>query len=166
VNLERLRASFLALVSAELAATIGTAEAERLDRMAAADAEVERLIAEARTAGKEDAAHETRQLVANARRHARGEVLTARRDVYEQLRSAALAETLTLRESRRYRALLDRLTADARSELGVDAIIEVDPDPGGGVIARDGPRVVDCSLTVLANRCLDGLGPRVEELWQ
>jgi vacuolar-type H+-ATPase subunit E/Vma4 len=166
MSLERLRASFLALVSAELAATTAAVEAECRDRVTAAQADVELLVAEARAAGTADAADEARRLVAEARRHARGEVLNAQHEVYQQLRSAALAEASRLRGSDGYRPLLDRLAAEARSRLGADATIELDPDPAGGVVARDGLRVVDCSLPALANRCLDRLGPRVAELWQ
>ncbi len=166
MNVERLRSSFLTLVASELAAATGAVEAERTTRLAAAHVEADRLIAEARATGRLDAADETRRLVADARRQARGETLTARRAVYDQLRCAALAASLRLRDAPGYGALLDRLTADVRARLGADADVDVDPDPGGGVIARDARRVVDCSLPALSRRCLDGLGSSVEELWQ
>jgi vacuolar-type H+-ATPase subunit E/Vma4 len=166
VNTERLRTSFLATVSAEVAASARTLEPERLGRIAAANADAERLIASARAAGEAEAANDALQLVAKARREARGEMLAARRETYERLRTVAQAEVLALRGSPQYRRLLDRLATDVRSQLGAGAVTEVDPDPVGGVISRDGHRSVDCSLPALANRCLDALGPRVEVLWK
>jgi vacuolar-type H+-ATPase subunit E/Vma4 len=166
VSLESLRAAFLETVSAEIAEAGRALEAERGRRMAIASAAAERLVADARVAAESAAANEARQLVAQARRQARGEILAARRDTYDELRAAALSHTLSLRGSPRYRELLDRLVAEVRSELGTSATIAVDPDPAGGVIARDGTRLVDCSLPALAGRCLTALGPRVEELWR
>jgi vacuolar-type H+-ATPase subunit E/Vma4 len=166
VNLERLRTAFLATVAADLAETSRGLEGEPRERVAAAGAEVERLVAAARAEAEGAAAGEARQLVAQARRHARGEILAARRDAYDELRAAAHSQALALRGSPRYRELLDRLTATVASELGASATVDVDPDPAGGVVARDGTRLVDCSLPALAGRCLATLGPRVEELWR
>jgi vacuolar-type H+-ATPase subunit E/Vma4 len=166
VSIETLRASFLETVSAELAEGSRALEAERGQRMAAAGAEVERLTADARAAAESAAANEARQLVAQARRQARAQILAAQRDTYDELRAATHSEALSLRGSGRYPELLERLAAAARAQLGSSAAVAVDPDPGGGVIARDGPRLVDCSLPALAGRCLAALGPRVEELWR
>lgn len=166
MNVERLRGSFLEAVSAELDEESGGLEAGLRDRVAAARKDVEQQVAEARSAGERDAKVEVRGLVARARRAARAEALAARNEMYEQLRAEALAKVLALRGSAGYRRLLERLSSELRAQLGAGATLEVDPDPAGGVIARDGTRLVDCSLPALARRCLAALGPQVEELWR
>jgi vacuolar-type H+-ATPase subunit E/Vma4 len=166
VNVERLRGSFLEMVSAELVEESRGFEAELRDRVAAARTDVEQLVAEARSAGERDAAGDVQRLVAGARRAARAEALAARNEIYEQLRAEVLTRVLALRSSAGYRRLLERLSSELKAQLGAGATLEVDPDPAGGVIARDGTRLVDCSLPVLARRCLAALGPQVEELWR
>jgi vacuolar-type H+-ATPase subunit E/Vma4 len=166
VNVERLRGSFLEMVSAELVEESRGFEAELRDRVAAARTDVEQLVAEARSAGERDAAGDVQRLVAGARRAARAEALAARNEIYEQLRAEVLTRVLALRGSAGYRRLLERLSSELKAQLGAGATLEVDPDPAGGVIARDGTRLVDCSLPVLARRCLAALGPQVEELWR
>ena len=166
MNLAPLRDVYLAQVSAEVAETAASEESERLERLAAAAAEVEQLVAAAKAAGMEDAAAETRRALADARRQARATTLAAQREMYDRLRRDTIAEVRAIRGSPRYPALLDRLTAELRSQLGETAMLEVDPDPQGGVIARDGSRLIDCSLPALAERCLAALGPRIEELWR
>jgi vacuolar-type H+-ATPase subunit E/Vma4 len=166
VNVERLRGSFLEMVSAELVDESRGFEAELRDRVAAARTDVEQLVAEARSAGERDAAGDVQRLVAGARRAARAEALAARNEIYEQLRAEVLTRVLALRGSAGYRRLLERLSSELKAQLGAGATLEVDPDPAGGVIARDGTRLVDCSLPVLARRCLAALGPQVEELWR
>jgi vacuolar-type H+-ATPase subunit E/Vma4 len=166
VNVERLRGSFLEMVSAELVEESSVFEAELRDRVTAARTDVEQLVAEARSAGERDAAGDVQRLVAGARRAARAEALAARNEMYEQLRADVLTKVLALRGSAGYRRLLERLSSELKAQLGAGATLEVDPDPAGGVIARDGTRLVDCSLPVLARRCLAALGPQVEELWR
>jgi vacuolar-type H+-ATPase subunit E/Vma4 len=166
VNLERLRTAFLATVASDLAETSRGLDAERRERVGAASEEVEQLVATARAQAERAAADEARQVVAQARRQARGEILAARRDAYDELRAAAHLQVLALRDSPRYRELLHRLSATVASELGPGATVDVDPDPAGGVVARDGARLVDCSLPALAGRCLATRGARVEELWR
>jgi hypothetical protein len=165
VNLERLHVSFLAMVAAELAEEARELEAERLDAVAAAATEVNRLGADARATGERDAATEAQLLVARARREAHADALAAQTETYAELQAAALAAALALRGSSRYPRLLDRLAADVKSQLGAGTTMDVDPDPGGGVIGRDGSRLVDCSLPTLARRCLAALGPELEVLW-
>jgi len=166
VNLERLRVSFLAMVAAELAEAARELETERLDAVAAAATEVNRLVDYARAAGERDAATEGQALVARARREARADALAAQTETYAELQAAARAAALALRGSSQYSRLLDRLAADVKSRLGAGATMDVDPDPSGGVIGRDGSRLIDCSLPMLARRCLAALGPELEELWR
>jgi len=44
-------------------------------------------------------------------------------------------------------------------------VIERDPSPDGGVVARAGTRRVDYRLPILAERALDDLSDKVAELW-
>jgi len=164
VNLDRLRASYLAQVSAEL--DRATPEVERGDRLATARAEADRLLTAARASGEKDAADAALRLRAGARREARTEILAARRALYDQLQTAALREALALRSSPRYPQLLDRLASAAKADLGEDAAVDVDPDPVGGMVARSRTRLVDYSLPALTARCVEALRPRIPELWR
>jgi len=165
VKLGRLRASFLSLVETEAAAEAARRDEERAERLAAIRTEGERLVAEAAAKGEQEGSEVATRMIAVARRQARAEVLTAQRDVYEQLRAVIVAEAVALRGAPSYPGLVERIAADLRAELGASATLEVDPDPVGGVIARRGSRIIDCSLPALARRCLDSLGSEVESLW-
>jgi vacuolar-type H+-ATPase subunit E/Vma4 len=72
---------------------------------------------------------------------------------------------LELHEQPDYPALLERLSAAARSQLGDDAELVVDPPGRGGVIARRGEASVDYTLAAMADRVIDDLGADLERLW-
>jgi vacuolar-type H+-ATPase subunit E/Vma4 len=166
VNLDRVRATILSGAEADARRLVAEAESQAADVLerarAGASAAVERARAEGRAAGELESA----RAGALARRQASALVLSARRAVYDDFRRASLEAVLALRGSAGYGELLARLEADARRSLGDEAELEVDPDPEGGVRARDGRRSVDLTLPALAERCAAGLGARQEELWR
>jgi hypothetical protein len=90
-------------------------------------------------------------------------VLGAQREAYQELRARVLAAAGGLRTEPGYEELLGRLTAMATQAAGPGAAATV--EPGGGVVARSGGVVVDCSLARLAGLAFDGLGDRVRDLW-
>jgi vacuolar-type H+-ATPase subunit E/Vma4 len=166
VTIDRLRESFLAQVAAEAERDAATAERGRAARLEEAQRAAGELIRAGREAGERDAVLEAVRVRAGALRAGRAEILAARRRLYADLEAAALDGALALRRSPRYPDLLAGLSASATARLGGEPQLEVDPDPGGGVVARSGGRMIDATLPRLARRCLDGIGPRVEELWR
>ena len=97
------------------------------------------------------------------REQARSIVLGARRQALEELLARVLAAASGLRDEAGYEQLLARLTAMAGRAAGPGAIVTV--DPAGGVVARSGQALVDCSLPRLADLAVDALGDRVRVLW-
>lgn len=166
MNIERLRASFLARAAEDAERTVTVAQEERRARLDEAQRRAAQIVASARAAGEADARAEAARTTATARRRARSVTLAARRDLYEELRRQALAAAAQLQTKPSYPELLQRLERAARADLGADAVVEVDPGAGGGVVARDGSRIVDYSLPALVDRCVGALGERVEELWR
>ncbi len=165
MSVDRLRASFLAGVAAELERSAGDARRGREQRVADARLEADGLISEARRAGECDGGRRAASIRAQGQRVLRERELTARRDVYDRARVEAVEAVAALRAAEGYPSLLERLTAAARARLGEDAVVEVDPERGG-VIARAGVRLVDLTLPALADRCLEGMGVRLRELWR
>lgn len=166
MNVDRLRASFLAQAAEDAEQAIAAAEADRRTRLAEAQASAEEIVASARAAGEVDARRDAAAATAAARRRARSAALAARLELYEELRRQALAAAPELRAKPSYEELLRRLERAARADLGADALVERDPGGAGGVVARAGSRMVDYSLPALVERCLGALGERVEELWR
>jgi vacuolar-type H+-ATPase subunit E/Vma4 len=97
------------------------------------------------------------------REQARSIALGARREAHEELLARVLAAAAGLRDEPGYERLLGRLTAMAAEAAGPDPAIAV--QPAGGVEARSGGVVVDCTLPRLAALAVDALGDRVRELW-
>ena len=97
------------------------------------------------------------------REQARSIVLGARRQALEELRAGVLVAADGLRDEPGYERLLARLTAMAGRAAGPGAIVTV--HPAGGVVARSGQALVDCSLPRLADLAVDALGDRVRVLW-
>jgi vacuolar-type H+-ATPase subunit E/Vma4 len=106
----------------------------------------------------EAAAYAQEMLVAQrsrARRQGRAIVLRAEHSAYEERRRRAREAVRRLREDPDYPALLSRLTARARDDLGPGASVHTHPD--GGVVAELDGRRVTYTLTALADRVLDDL---------
>lgn len=139
------------------------AQVER--ELAAARAEADALVARTRAEAQHAADLDTQRRLSAGRREAQGRILRAREAAYESLREEAIGAALGLRSEPGYEALLDRLEAEARRRLGAGATIRRDPAGAGGVIARDGQRLIDATLPALASRSLEELGPEVEALW-
>ena len=120
-------------------------------------------IGRARAQGEADAAPSAAAERRGSREAARSIVLGAQREAYQELRARVLAAVGGLRTEPGYEELLGRLTAMATQAAGPGAAATV--EPGGGVVARSGGVVVDCSLPRLAGLAFEGLGDRVRELW-
>jgi vacuolar-type H+-ATPase subunit E/Vma4 len=165
VAVDTLRATFLD----EARAGAARARADTDRRIAAMHAEAEErgkvLVERARAEGVAAAEIVDRQEQAAARRRARAMVLAAKRELYEELCRQASAAAHLLRDDPGYPALLERLSAAVRAQLGEDAELEVDPSEAGGVRGSSGPRHVDYTLDALAERCLERLGGGLERLW-
>lgn len=121
------------------------------------------ILRDARAEGEDEAAAAVAARLADARRAARAVVLAAQSDLYEELTNQAVSAAVALRDSPGYAPLRDALAGRARVALGPDAVIEEGSD--GGVVATEGSRRLDLSLSALALRELDQLGPEVSRLW-
>jgi vacuolar-type H+-ATPase subunit E/Vma4 len=153
------------------------AETEAAERLAQLDEECERRLAEAQATARE-LAHQGRQEGASlakrqslrrraaANRHARELRLAAQRGLIDELRLRANQAALELRQDPRYEDLLVRSSKLAKSQLGADAEIEVDPPDLGGITGRAGSMSVDYTLPALVDRALAELDGQVETLWR
>jgi vacuolar-type H+-ATPase subunit E/Vma4 len=103
---------------------------------------------------------------AASRRRARALVLAVRRELYEDFCRQAREAVHALRADPRYAALLERLGTAARSQLGEDCLLEIDPIDAGGIRASKGARRVDYTIDALVHRGIEDLGSEVERLWE
>jgi len=153
------------------------AETEAAERLAEVDEACKRRLAEAqgtareltelgRLEGTRVAARATARRRAAAHRRAREVRLAAQHGLIDELRTRANEAALGLREDARYRGLLERVSQAARSQLGADAEIEIDPPDLGGVRARAGSASVDYTLPALVDRVIFELDGELETLWQ
>lgn len=165
VSFAPLRDALLADAHRRVASLQAEAAARVESELAVARAEADALVARARAEAQQRAELDVQRRCSAQRRDAQGRILRARRQAYESLREEAIAAALRLRGEPGYEALLDRLEADARARLGPGATIERDPAGVGGVIARDGQRLIDATLPALAEHALEELGTEVETLW-
>jgi cell division septum initiation protein DivIVA len=147
-------------------------EASRILETARAEAEV--VIGQARRAAEEAVAAATSDGQATGaslgieernqgRSQARSIVLAARRAAEVRLREQVMAAVARLPEEAGYADLVARLSRLATDAAGPGATVT--SSPAGGVVARSGQVVVDCSLPRLADQAIDALGGRVKELW-
>ncbi|HUZ51455.1 MAG TPA: hypothetical protein VMU94_02850 [Streptosporangiaceae bacterium] len=147
---------------------------ERADRIVgqARDA-VQALAAEARShadaavaQARSDGAAQARPVAAaelnRSRRAARSVALGANLAANDEIAGRIRAAVVGLRDEQGYPELRDRLARAARRAAGPQA--EVSEHPAGGVVARAGGVVVDCSLPRLADRAVAALGPRIAGL--
>jgi vacuolar-type H+-ATPase subunit E/Vma4 len=144
---------------------VALAEREADERVEHARGRADALVAEARAQGDADGRLEAAREEAVARFSARMTVLAEQNASYEELRRRARTAVLTLREEPAYPELLERLAAAARRDLGDGAQLQIDPPDLGGVLGSAGTRTVDYTLVALADRCVDGRGPRLAALW-
>lgn len=141
----------LARAKARAAVTIDQSRKEAADAVALAAA-----------AGRAQAAPAAAAERARGRERARSVLLGARRAAYDELRGQVLAAVAGLRDEPGYDRLA-RLAEMAARAAGPGATITAAPD--GGIVARSGNVVVDCSLSRLAALAVETLGERVRALW-
>lgn len=165
VTVEPLRRTLLEDARAAAERLLAHADERAAVKLAEANQRGAALIERARSEGEAIASLAGEGRHAASRRRARTLVLAAQRDLYDEFHDRALAEARALRSDPRYPALLERLAATARSQLGEDCALEVDPAGVGGVRASNGARRVDYTLDALVARCIEELGSEVERLW-
>ena len=146
-----VRAAMLERARARADAVIARARAE-------ADAAVEQARADGAAQARPAAAAE----VSRSRRAARAAVLQRELALREDLAARIATAIRGLRDGPEYPRLRSRLAEAAGRAAGPGAVITEHPD--GGVIARAGGVVVDCSLPRLADRVVAALGGRIAEL--
>ncbi len=125
--------------------------------------ECDRIRRDARARGQKDAEELAVAERTRARRQARAVVLRARGQAYDELLRQVREAALALREATDYPDLRARLVEQARALVGNAARVSESGD--GGVVAEDGGRRAVLSLTGLAERVLDRMGPDLEGLW-
>jgi vacuolar-type H+-ATPase subunit E/Vma4 len=166
VNLEPLRGGLRAQADADAARRRLEVDEECRRLVSAAEAEARSLTAEGRGEGERAAVREALRRRALASRHGRELRLEAERALIDDLRVRARVKALALRGDRRYSELLERLSRVARSQLGPDAQLEIDPEDAGGVVGRAGRRSVDYTLPMLVDRAIEDLDGELEALWR
>jgi vacuolar-type H+-ATPase subunit E/Vma4 len=166
MNLEPLRRALQGQAATEARRRRAEVEQECERLHAEAEAQARSLGEEARLEGELAAAREAGRRRAAAHRRARELELQAQRSLLDQLRLRSQEAALGLRSDPRYAELLDRLASSARSQLGPEARVEIDPPSAGGLTARAGSRSVDYSLRVLVDRAIEELDGEVEALWR
>ena len=105
------------------------------------------------------------QMLSRATSGAHQAILQTQEALRQQLVDQTRRSVVAMRSDPRYPALLDQLEALARHQLGAEAVIDRDPESGGGLIAVSGSRRVDYTLRTLADRAVDALGDEVALLW-
>jgi vacuolar-type H+-ATPase subunit E/Vma4 len=138
------------------------AEADELCRQARLDAE--HAVRDGAARGRAEAAPLAAAERSRGRAAAQSIVFGAQREAYDELCRRIGVQTDSLRADPGFRLMLERLTALAARTAGLDATVT--PLPDGGVLARSGHVVVDCSLPRLAGEAAHALGDRVRELWE
>ncbi len=151
-----------ALTEADRIRATARAEADALLRQARGEAE--RAVGLATARGQAEAAPFATAARGRGRAQARFIVLAAQREVYDELCHRIMAEADALRGEPGYGRLLSRLGTMAAQAAGPAATISF--PPAGGVLARSGQVVVDCSLPRLAELAVQALGDQVRDLWE
>ena len=159
-----VRAALLDAARADAAAVRAQAERDAEQILRDATGRADAILDEARRRGRAEATALLAATEAGTARSARRAELVARRESLDALRARVatlLRECFTGPDAARIDA---RLRAQVRGLLGDEAAITaVD---GGGMFGRTPGRFVDASVAVLAERAVEALGARVEQLWQ
>ncbi|GAA0717271.1 hypothetical protein Drose_18900 [Dactylosporangium roseum] len=159
-SLRPVRDALLGRARADAAAQHADAARSCSRTLADARAEAGRILEEARSTGRADAARRNAAEAAHVRRAAHALLLAAQREIHDEL-GRRVAETL--------RAELDAgrlgpaLAARAAAALGPDARVE--PATGGGFTAHLDSRCVDCSVESLTRHAMSS-AERIEEVWR
>jgi vacuolar-type H+-ATPase subunit E/Vma4 len=165
VNLEPLRRALAADTESEEERRRAEVDAECRQMVTEAENAADALRRLARLEGEETAEREASRRLAAANRRAREIRLGAQGRLVEELRRRSSEAVMRLRDEPDYPALLARLTHVARSRLGGDVEIIVDPPGRGGVVGRRGGASVDLTLVALAGRAVAEMGAELERLW-
>jgi vacuolar-type H+-ATPase subunit E/Vma4 len=165
MNLEAVGAAMLADARADAERIVADARREAEQRVADARREAATIVEDAERDGERDASARLARERARVRRDARAVLLAAQRQVYDDLVERAHAGVRALARRDDYRTLIARLSAQATSQLGPDAVVTVDPDGEPGLTAAAGSRRVDYRLTTLADQAIRRLGPTLAKLW-
>jgi vacuolar-type H+-ATPase subunit E/Vma4 len=158
-----VRAYLLREAEAEASRILEEAQAQAGSLVQQARSDAAEIAGRARARGEADAAPAAAAERRRGRDQARSTVLGAQREAHQDLRAQVLATAGNLRTEPGYQALLSRLVTMATRAAGPGAAVTVQPE--GGVVARSGDVVVDCTLPRLASRAVDELGNQVRELW-
>ncbi len=166
MNLDSLRTALRVEAETEAVERLAQVDEACKRRLADAHATARELTKQGRLEGGRVAARNSLRRRAAANRRAREVRLAAQRGLVDDLRLRANEAALELREDARYGGLLERVSQAAKSQLGADAEIEVDPPDLGGVRARVGSTSVDYTLPALVDRAIAELDGQLETLWQ
>lgn len=163
--LEPVRRALLADAKAEADRIVSAALDAADELIAEAQAEADAAVDEAHHRAQLSAQAYAGQRLAQIRSDSHRAVLDTEAQLGQRLLDEVHTAARALRGEPRYPALLDHLESLARSQLGDGAVIDRDPEPDGGIVAKAGPRRVDYRLVALADRAIDTLADEVAELW-
>jgi vacuolar-type H+-ATPase subunit E/Vma4 len=158
-----LRAYLLRGARAEADRILEEARCQAAATLRQARRDAEKTVGQARKRGEAEIALAAAAERRRGREQARVIVLGARRQAREELSARVLTAAGGLRDEPGYEGLLARLTVMAARAAGPGATVTA--DQAGGVVARSGRALVDCSLPRLAGLAVDALGDQVTELW-
>lgn len=164
-KLEPVRRALLDDAAAQAEALVTAAKREVESSIAEVQQQCDEEVSEVERRSARAARASLDQGLSIARAEAHRAALAARSRAHDSLVEAARAAAIDMRHDPRYPALLDHFEAVARAQLGDEAVIQRDPDPGGGIVAELGSRRVDYSLPQLADRALDALADEVARSW-
>jgi hypothetical protein len=160
--LEPVRAAMLQRAAENVDLIVGQARAAAAALVAEARGNAEAVVARARADGAAQAQPVAAAELNRSKRAARSVALGANLAAHDEIAGRIRAAVLGLRDEPGYSELRDRLARAARQAAGPQA--EVSEHPAGGVVARAGGVVVDCSLPRMADRAVAALGPRIARL--
>ncbi|MGB5757865.1 MAG: V-type ATP synthase subunit E [Acidimicrobiales bacterium] len=163
--LEPVRQALLADAKAEADRIVSAAVDAAAELIAQAQAGADEAVDQARHRAELAAQVYAEQRLAQIRSDSHRAVLDTQAQLGQRLLDEVHTAARALRGDPRYPALLDHLESLARSQLGDGAVVDRDPEPGGGIVARAGARRVDYRLVALADRAIDTLADEVAELW-
>lgn len=164
--LSPVRQALRAAAAAEAEEMVATAEAAAGSALDRARQQAAAVLAESESRGATAALILACARRAKARRQAHQVVLEARQAAFEELRERGRAAAAALADEPDYPELVAGLVRAARDALGPSARVAVDGPHGAGVTAEADRRRIDLRLSVLADRALATLGPRLQELWR
>lgn len=166
MNLDSLRTALRVEAETEAAKRLAEVDEACKRRVAEAHAMARELTNQGRLEGARVAARNSLRRRAAANRRARELRLAAQRELIDELRLRANEAALEIRKDPRYEELLERVSQAAKSQLGAEADVRVDPPDLGGVVARAGSTSVDYTLPALVDRAIAQLDGQLETIWQ